>query len=286
MNTRYLLPLLACVLIASPARAALLLYDGFDYDTGSVVGDNGGSGFNSAWQRSSSVDVTNVNATGLTYEDNLGQDLVVEGGSLSLAANHTVSGAFRTFSAIAAPVDSLTTYWLSFIGNTVGTTGSGVTTNAALTLRSGANDILAIGAYGGSNNWRLEINNGLQSTSSILSTTQAFVVMRIDVDTRVGGQDTVAFWVNPDLGSTPSLGTAAYSATAAFWDTFSLDLLRVGTESTTVDKGMIIDEFRFGTTYADVGPAVPEPGNMAVLGDLALSKSSAKPAGLFRGTCS
>ncbi|MCA9259198.1 MAG: hypothetical protein KDA61_08360 [Planctomycetales bacterium] len=74
---------------ATPATAALLAYEGFDYPAGSLVGLNGGSGFAGAWDevQGSNLD-TDVEAGSLQYTDSLGNALLTTGGKM----NNTGSG--------------------------------------------------------------------------------------------------------------------------------------------------------------------------------------------------
>lgn len=64
-------PLSVCAL-ATVSQAALIVSDPFSYPTGSVVGDNGGTGFSSGYTGSAS---NNIVSPGLTYTYGSGNTL-------------------------------------------------------------------------------------------------------------------------------------------------------------------------------------------------------------------
>jgi hypothetical protein len=252
--------------------AALLLDEGFDYEAGLLVPANGGTGFSSAWANSGSGG-TQVVYPGLAYSDSLGNSLSVTGGS-SVITSSATDGAFRDFSAIAVPTNTTTTYWLSFIGSTDGAPFGASGDEASIQLRSGNTNILSIGAFGTSANWRLRASGGVggtlfsNATGVPSSAMEAFVVIRLDVNTSTGGNDAVYFWLNPELDEAPSEGSAIGSISGSnIWDTFSVDRLRTGLNNsgTAESKELSYDEFRFGTTFTSVAP-VPEPAALSLLG--------------------
>ncbi|WP_157837046.1 cell wall anchor protein [Geminisphaera colitermitum] len=264
--------LATCLLVASavlPVRASLLLYEGFDYEA-PIVGKEGGSGFNAAWAQHASPATINLKA-GLDYTDTNTDALVATGGSVGITSVAS-GGISRTFDAITAAADTTTTYWLSFVGNTAwSATGSGNNFFASLMLRSGTTDILSVGAFGSSPNWRVRANNSNYSSATGVptSSTQAFVVVRIDVNTATAGNDAVYLWINPALGTEPSIGAATGSITGTnLWNSFSLDSLRISVNENApagATKSISLDELRLGTSYADVAvTVVPEVASTAV----------------------
>ncbi len=73
---------------------------------------------------------------------------------------------------------------------------------------------------------------------------------------KIDPNDQAYCWVDPTLGTEPSLASADATAAA-----FGFAWIGLGTSS---KQDVIADEIRVGTTYADV--TVPEPATMALLG--------------------
>ncbi|RRJ94986.1 PEP-CTERM sorting domain-containing protein [Opitutaceae bacterium TAV4] len=264
----------ATLLLPFSSMASILLYDGFDYPAGSLVGRNDGEGFKTAWANSGTASSSTLNTSGSSYSDTSGNNLLTGGGKVVVSATDT-SGVYRTFDPITAASGTTTTFWLSFVGSTTGVwTQGGGGYSAALILRNGDTELLAIGAFGTTDAWRVRANNASYSPAPGVpsSSTEAFVVVRIDVDTTTGGNDSVYMWLNPDIGgAAPSISTAAGSITGTnLWNdgAFSLNLLRIGTidGGAKTAKGIALDELRLGTDFASVTPqAVPEPATLAML---------------------
>ena len=79
---RYLVAALVCWFSAvslTTVHAALIAYEGFDYDPGNIATLNGGTGWTAAWTSNSTTG--SVVAGGLTYTDTNGNQLVVSGNS-------------------------------------------------------------------------------------------------------------------------------------------------------------------------------------------------------------
>lgn len=278
-NSRFASLAAGLLMIALPAQASLLLYEGFNYESAPIVGQNGGSGFGGAWTQYASPASINLNA-GLDYTDTNDDVLLAIGGSASITSVAS-GGITRAFGAITAAADTTTTYWLSFVGSTAwSATGSGNNYFSSLRLSSGTTDLLSVGAFGGSANWRVRANGGTYSsaTTSLNSSTEALIVVRIDVNTAAAGNDAVYLWINPTLNAEPSIAaTAGFITGNDLWSAFSLDGLRISVNenaTASATKSISLDELRFGTTYSDVTPqAIPEPasaGTMAGLAALAL----------------
>lgn len=251
------------------ASATLLLYDGFDYTAGSLVGQNEGTGFKTAWANSGTAAASSVISNGAEYTDSTGIQLLSHGGKVSVSATDT-SGVFRTFDPITAASGGTTTYWVSFLGNTSGMwTQTGGSYSAALVLRNGNTELLAVGAFGTTDAWRVRANGTTYSSATGIasSSSEAFIVMRIDIDTTTGGADSVYLWVDPALATTPSIAASTVSITGTnLWDSFSLSLLRIGTMDggAHTSKAITLDELRVGTDFANVAP-IPEPAAQAIM---------------------
>src|SRR5262249_19703456 len=110
--------LVACCWAAS-ARAALDVYEGFQYTDGtSIVGQSGGGGWSNNWNATGTITGSTENATttGLTYTG-----LPALGNKLTITGQQTTSGnannafIFRNFSVATSYGGDGTTTWLSFI---------------------------------------------------------------------------------------------------------------------------------------------------------------------------
>lgn len=269
------LPLLACLLVTATAltsQADSLLYDGFDYAAGeSVIGKNGGSGnwapSDGAWRTTGTPSSTLLVGGSLGYTDTNGASLATSGNHLSVTTAVT-GGVYRNVSGISVTQEQggTATYWLSFVGNTSGIPvpgGTGVP-YAALTLNTNG-DAFMVGAFGSGSQWRTRVGSGNYSSATGVpsSTAQAFVVVRIDVN--LNGDDSIHLWLNPELGSEPTLSSAISSTTGSYWsgESFLLSNIRVGT-SGTGSLGITLDEIRLGTTYSAVSP-IPEASASALM---------------------
>ncbi|MBK1860130.1 hypothetical protein JIN80_17860, partial [Cerasicoccus arenae] len=123
MNNRVsLISTLSILGLGVVAQANPILYEGFDYSAGALVGENGGTGFSNAWANSGAGGDT-VTYPGNTYSS--GADNLSVTGGFTTVTNTATAGSFRDFSAITAP-DGTTTYWFSLISSTGGVAfGSG-----------------------------------------------------------------------------------------------------------------------------------------------------------------
>lgn len=265
--------LLAALAFSLTAQASLLLYDGFDYTAGeTVIGKRGGSGnwatTDGAWRTAGTGPSTLVNTDSLAYTDSGGGVLATGGGSLSISTTDG-GGTYRNISGISVEktAGGTGTYWISFITSTSGIPNGQSSNYAALTLTTNG-DPFHVGAFGSSANWRMRVGNGTYSDAKLTpaSTVQTFVVMRVDIN--LSGDDALRLWINPTLGSTDlTNASATASLTGNYWDgdSFSLSFLRIGTNGNGGTIGINVDEFRLGTTYADVAvTAVPETAGTAM----------------------
>jgi hypothetical protein len=102
-----------------------------------------------------------------------------------------------------------------------------------------------------------------------------YVIGSYTFNTTNGTDDTSALYVNPDPNSfgdkptvtvTPTLTNSAANGDLAQVQSFLFR--QAGTATTTVPSGIIADELRVGTSYAEVTggtPVVPEPASLALL---------------------
>lgn len=265
--------------VAPSASAALLAYDGFNYDAGSLVGQNGGLGFANAWQLNGSGAGSIYNTVGgsLSYTDGLGKTLQTSGNSLFLSGSPTANNTAQPNRDFSFVRDTGTT-WISFLGYRSGTPTNNVSNpyprGANVSFFNTGTEKLAVGNSSGAalNNWSL-IPTGAganiqQSTFdySVLD----FIVIRID---HIGDStvfDNAYMWVNPNLAVEPSTATAAVKSENLFDFTFNRVRPFAGGYDATGGRPnaqLNIDELRVGELFADVAPiAVPEPASIALLG--------------------
>jgi len=293
--------ILACC-CAPTARAALDVYEGFQYADGtSIVGQTGGGGWSNAWNKSGNAGSTeNATTPGLTYTG-----LPVTGNKLSLAgqqlttASSTGSSAFvfRNFGAANSYGTDSTTTWLSFIGQRTGLKSGAHGASGAATYQrifgisffsggtANTNERFNVGELSSSTSfidtdkWALNIFNAADATQNLTvpSTTdidvQSFLLVRIDYG--IGTlADSASLWVSPNL----ALGEAGLGPAQAMLTNKSLefDRLRVSaggsTSSTDQPNGGVvaasglIDEIRVGSSFASVIAPGLIPGD--VNGDL------------------
>jgi hypothetical protein len=186
------------------------------------------------------------------------------------------------------------TYWVSFLMQWVGPPTAGSTTNlfvrkGDLTFRSGTSyttnssgnsgtATLTVGSPGALNRlgtpydtWTTWTGGdtangtqvaGLQASTNLVSTF-TFVLMRLDVDGNTATPDTTYIWLNwTNLTVMPNISQATLTNTAA--NLTGLNDIRLdanGGSAAGTNTVLAFDEFRVGTTFADVTPlaSIPQP---------------------------
>ncbi len=144
------------------------------------------------------------------------------------------------------------------------------------TVLAGRTNIRSDGA-GGYNIGLIKAQDGtaiFDTASYPLNTTQ-FIVVKYDFNNAAGSDDVATMWINPAPstygGLDPSTGTIITNAngTDVGSDVIRSFILRQGNTSTVANPaGVIADELRVGTTYADV-TTIPEPSGVALAGLMA-----------------
>jgi len=253
---------LAGLLVASPAHAALIAYEGFDYASGTgIIGQSGGTGWaaGSSWSGyDPSVTWPGVvTSSGLSYGS-----LAIQGNALTTA---TTPGPMLSSSAIYwrnLPQfgQEGTTLYVSFLFRPE--TGYGYYGGVNLTDDYGRGIYVGKSGADGYNNYGLEGPLGVIDSSSVPVTAgvTAFIVLKAQF---LAGSDIYSIFVNPALDGSES---AAPSAIKTNFDPVPGSPL-VGTTFLFNNYGYYtIDEIRVGTTYADVMPtAIPEPASLSLL---------------------
>ncbi len=235
------------------ACATLLAYDGFDHPAGALVGKTAPTGFSSAYTAFGSG--ANVSSPGATYPG-----LPVTGNKVDLGGvNSGVYGVLTN-----SPEAPGTTLYFSYMMQVA--TGTGY---AGISFFQGTTETLYTGSR--SNLFGIDPKGGTAGNSASSVTSLSLVVFRVDF-TASGA--TIRLYVNPTSAEEP----ASASATATKTSALTFDRIRI--ESTN-DTGTI-DEFRLGTTFADVAPIAPgfTPTEVLVLGSSVASGTGANPQSL------
>lgn len=274
----------ALLLSASTASAQLLVYEGFDYATGTdnIPTLNGGIGFTGAWGAGGGTE--SVMAASLGYTDSLGNILQTSGGSGYFTGSPGATSMSRTFTARG---DGTTT-WISFVAERFGPDfywaasvqfRSGETGAATEKLAIGevSENNATVGADAANNWWSLYNQAGLNATTAnsadgFLITDQSFVVLR--VDNTAGATDSVRMWINPTLwvdGSSLLPDDSSALVTLTGLD-LTFDRIRIFSRqggavsgTTYAPSEFAVDELRLGESFASVATAIPEPSTYAAL---------------------
>ncbi len=232
------------------AGAQTIAYEGFNYTSpASLLGQNGGTGFSTAWQ-SAGYGSWAVDATDSLYIKNSLRLLTSGGRSLS-----SLGGYQRTMT-LGSPIGNTPgSVWIAFVAQHSTGSTSGSWLGVTLPCSGSANPSLFLGKPFGQPNWGSDAGLGgtiRQTTTSCK--TQALIVARID--TRAGADD-VHVWINPDLSGTPSDASADLSL-LAYGDFAGITklLVETGTPVPFATSG-VIDEIRVGHAFAEVAPVKP-----------------------------
>lgn len=267
------------------AEAALLVYEPFNYAAGSNLdGQSGGLGWSSAWRNAS-------NATGGAI---VSGSLAAPGGLVTSGNSAVLSGAsgtytiFRDIPTVTGAAGTST--WISYLGQRQGDTvtqpsdwpDNDYPRGVTVSLFQAGGEAIGAGNSSGAalNEWSL-IPNGsgndrtLVTQSGVPYNNLEWVVIKINHN-GVGVDDDAFMWLSPNPGAEPLEGTANVTYLGSVKGDGSLDYseltyLRqfIGDNSGGRPAGQLaIDEFRIGTTFADMS-AVPEP-SVALLGGLSL----------------
>ena len=217
-------------------------YEGFSYSAGSLAGQNGGTGWTTAWSRTYAPGGDfQVSSTGLTYSG-----LPTTGGSIVWGSGGTTGISEDSRSLLRLDTGLV---YVQFLGQ-FGASSGGGTPN--IRLLDGGTLTGGFGANGGSTmsilNASLQPASGGSSSSSAALSSLNLVVARIDYQ----NNDT-KMWVNPDLSTfnyqTPPAANAEYLGLAPTFDTIAI----YSRSPANVDEIMVMQE------------PVPEPGSASLL---------------------
>jgi hypothetical protein len=251
-------------LFASSSQATLIATESFNYTQGSsVISQGTNTGWPTSGQTWSGSSLGKIDTDSKMSYNNL----LTSGNHLETAiVNGQADGVYRSFGPTPYGTAGKT-YWFSTLIRVDVATG---TSYGGVSLFTGTNPSTATehffyGQRNVSSLWGFEQHGGTGADSSISSTNQVvgFLVVELIGGTG-GGSGTAKLYVNPTSlgGSAPSTASATFSFTD-----FSFDAYRVqsGSKTGSLSEKVDVDELRFGTTYGDVTPAIPEPTTYLLL---------------------
>jgi hypothetical protein len=252
MTARRLLFAGSIIAIALTNRASYaisLAYDGFNYATGNLAGQNGGTGWTAAW--TSSGGTAQVQSPGATYP------------SLNTVGNKAfISASDQNSRILTAGLQGTgdSTVWASFIGQR---TGANNVRFFGLTFYEGgtaaAQERFSIGENSNNNSdlWGARFTNASSGivNSTVSINTQSLLLVRVNY--HAAANDDLYLWVNPNLSAgEPAIGTAAASSIGLWNMVFDRISIRGGTLNGGNIGEAYYDELRIGTTFADVSPGI------------------------------
>jgi len=211
------------------------------------------------------------------------------GNSVSLIPQNNIADRF----AIGASINSGTLYY-SFllrvpdIGTTLGAGGGFIAgfNNTGAASQTGSPTVLGARVLmrnvGGGSGFNIGLSKASSNGSDFQFDTTAFttgdtvlIVGAYDINVlATAGDDSSRMWINPNAADFGAVSAPAATLTAST----GADMITAGSiqsflfyqrPNTLYPNQMIVDELRIGTSWADVTPAVPEPG-VAALGGLGL----------------
>lgn len=255
---RIALALVVLMVAAGPARAAILVYDGFGYTPAgsTLMGKSGASGFSTTWMTggyNASFHDNYVLASGSLAFPGLATD----GSRVSSGSLASIGGVTRY---LASPMGAAgTTRYISFLIRPEGTLNGGVWNGFfGLDIGSAAGELF-IGKPGSGDltHYVMEDRGGtgqVPTAAPVVVNQTTLLVLKAQF---FNGSDRFTLYVNPVPG-------AAEPAVAAA--TKLVDLISVNQMTLYSTGAFSIDELRIGETFSDVTPvAVPEPSSVAVL---------------------
>ncbi len=278
----HLISLAAVLILAATAQAALLGYEGF---AGYTVGSNllgqagtGNSGLVGTWSGTGHL----AQADSLSYTN--GGTLVTSGGSLRSTANVNV------FRDLSTPVPTTTAtgqeFWMSYLFKSGSTLVDDNLVRFYVKTDPGLNGNPSANGRGVGIDTRLAEGSNPDPTQQLVATRLWFyqVIQTdsaplfkppgeinllllqyvLDDANTTGNQGVVRAWVNPAIGgAAPSIASAvAVKADLGAWPSPDrLGFFSLGSG----DSAVTWDELRWGDSFADVTPVVPEPATSGLI---------------------
>lgn len=240
---------ISILLIASTisSHADLLVYEGFDYPAGPLVGQSGGKGWNEPWHGWPGD--TDPNHAGAVAVASLkpAQAIASTGGHMETPDPDTP--LLRT---LKHPVlDAAGVTWVALIvrndsGGTDGTYSHWTLSSSQ--EKEGAN-VVSIGKEYNGQNWAITVGGQSHDLSVPADNTAVLIVVRLEHSTTAGA-DSVRAFVNPSTAAEPTTPTLKVDGLTLK----PADLVTI--RSGSGKKIFCYDEIRIGTAFADVVPPV------------------------------
>ncbi len=208
-------------------------YDSFSYTSGvgALASQNGGDQWIGAWDGGSN----DIQAPGLVFSPGL--SLITAGGKA------VVKNGGPNFRSLSSSPLANGTYWISFLARSTSPGNNW----GGLSLFNRGSEFLFIGQRNGASNWGVERSGGGAINSSSSTGNVTFLVAKIVLQS---GNDSVFFWVDPILGSTPLDSDAIQLANV---NDFTFNRIRLQ-QGFSAGQILEIDEVRFGGSYQTVTP--------------------------------
>lgn len=252
---------LGTAMFASKAQATLVAYEGFNYTPGiSLPADqsptawNGGNGWSNTWNTANG-DEPVIGTGSLSY------------GSLATTGNMmTVPNATSHGNGAARTLDSTAQNDFIYGGATTGTMWVSALVQQNYTGDQGAIELgntqqyqpgITFGSFtsGAGSYYGMASNTTNVTTSEVVTGTTAFLVLEINF---TGNNNiSLTLYVDPTPGLSAPVGGVSITEPGKPFSA-SGDINFTG-------NGWSFDELRFGSTYADVSPAIPEPATLGLM---------------------
>lgn len=237
-------------------RAALIVYDGFDYTASTAIaGQNGGTGFAGGWSSATAYQsFSTISSGSLSYGGTAALPTSGNSGQLSVPNALNYPDITRNFSPITTG-----DLWVSFLTFTSNPNAgyAGLRLQDGTLANYGSTSLIFAGDGGGVAKFELGANNF--SVAAVTSNQVYLLTVRVQ---NIGsGSSPISLFLNDDF-TTPILTTSRNIAQVG-----GLDFI-AGPNGYNDGSGNFtagIDEIRVGTTLADVS-AIPEPTALGLLG--------------------
>jgi hypothetical protein len=256
----------AVLALGARAQATLLVYDGFNYPTGALSGDNGGTGWNGAWGGA------NIGSNVVAPIGSVGNSVVgnaVQGGDFTALGSRSFAATYDA--GANYPDGPGVPYYFSFLVNFAsGTFDFGGTITAGLT--TGGNPVainFAGDAPGPTGTVNMSIDGDPSGDTVSLNAGTTYLIAAEFNAVFSGpfaekGQLSVSAYSDPSTipASTPATWQLSYldSDPGGFATYNATNLNGFSAPYSASDGDISLDEIRVGTTFSDVAAAgVPEP---------------------------
>lgn len=265
IDSRVVVSVLVFALAGLPvcAHATTIAEDPFDYTAGSLAGN--GSVADPGWAGAWSGDVAVTGAGSLSYSDSSGNQLVTSGNAVQ-----TAPGTVFSYRSLSAPLPTeASDVYISFLMDGYSDVGSKW---SGISIYLDNTELFFMGKPGNTNDVGVQVPGQAPILASGSFSDPLFFTIIFQLVTN-GTETQALFFINSDLDVPMANGFVGNT----FWSGATMNRIRIAGET-----GIVFDELRIGTTFADVSPytVAPEPGAILLLGcglaSLAVWLSSAR----------